>query len=217
MSEKPPAFPRLAVIAALVVAAGAGVLYMKGSPSGKKEQSAACASGEKAATAAKPLARGEVAAMNISTAPQPMPDLAFNGPDGQRKTLADFRGKTLLFNMWATWCVPCRAEMPALDRLQAALGSEKFEVVTVNIDTSRLERPKAFLSEIGVKSLAFYADPKAEIFQQLKQDGQVLGLPTTFLVSPEGCEIGLMSGPASWDSADGKALISRILESYAAK
>ncbi len=85
--------------------------------------------------------------------------VSFNGPDGKKLTLADFKGHNVLLNLWATWCVPCRSEMPALDRLQAKLGGSDFEVVAVNIDTSRLDRPKAFLNDAGVKNLGFYADP----------------------------------------------------------
>lgn len=215
MAENPTAFSRnrgaLALIALLALA-GAGLLYVKGGAGGKKEASGACAAAAKTATAVKDLARGEVAAMTIAGEPEPMPDLAFNGPDGQPRRLADFKGKTLLLNIWATWCAPCRAEMPALDRLQQQAGSDKFEVVAINVDTSRLDRPKAFFEETGVKSLAFYADPKADIFFQLKQAGQVLGLPTTFLVDPSGCRLGVMAGPAVWDSADARALVSRAAE-----
>jgi hypothetical protein len=102
--------------------------------------------------------------------------------------------------------------MAALDRLQKEAGSDRFEVVTVNIDTSRLDRPKAFLGEIGASNLAFYADPKAEIFFQLKQSGQVLGLPTTFLIDGKGCQIGLMQGPANWASDDGRSLVLQTAE-----
>jgi thiol-disulfide isomerase/thioredoxin len=197
---------------ALLIAGGAAFLYVKGGPSGKKESSPACVASQKLASSLAPLAKGEVAAMAIAKEPEPMPDLVFNGPDGKRMTLADFKGKTVLLNIWATWCVPCRQEMPALDRLQKAAGSDKFEVVAVNVDTSRLDRPKTFLGESGVINLAYYADPKADIFFQLKQAGKVLGLPTTFLVDPSGCQIGLMSGPAAWDSADAQALVAKAAE-----
>jgi thiol-disulfide isomerase/thioredoxin len=118
-----------------------------------------------------------------------------------------------LINLWATWCAPCRAEMPALDRLQAKLGGDKFEVVAINIDTARLERRKPFLDSVGVKSLAFYTDEKADIFQVLKQAGKVVGLPTTILVDAKGCELGLMAGPAEWDSPDAIALIQAAIAS----
>ena len=114
-------------------------------------------------------------------------------------------------NIWAAWCVPCRAEMPALDRLQQQLGSPSFEVVAINVDTSHLEKPKALLSEIGVKALKFYSDPKADVFFRLRQEGGLTGLPTTFLIDAQGCEIGRMSGPAAWDSADALKLIKGAL------
>jgi thiol-disulfide isomerase/thioredoxin len=213
-SAVPPSAPRnfkgvVALIALL--AAGAALLYVMGGPSGKKEASGACAASARIAESVEPVAKGEVAAMTIAKTPDPMPELAFLGPDGKPTTLASFKGKTVLFNLWATWCVPCRQEMPALDRLQKLVASDKFEVVAVNIDTSRLDRPRAFLEEVGVKNLAYYSDPKADVFFQLKQTGQALGLPTTFLIDPNGCAIGLMAGPAKWDSADAQSLVARAL------
>jgi thiol-disulfide isomerase/thioredoxin len=158
----------------------------------------------------KPLVHGEIAALTLASRPVPLPPLSFSGPDGKHLTLADFHGRDVLLNLWATWCVPCRQEMPALDRLEAKLGGQGFEVVAVNIDTARLDRPKAFLSEIGVKSLSFYSDSTADLFQVLRQDGKVLGLPTTILVGKDGCEIGTMAGPAQWDSDEGVALLTAV-------
>ena len=94
---------------------------------------------------------------------------------------------------------------PSLDRLQGARGNADFSVVAVNIDTARLDGPKAFLKEIGAKNLSLYADSSANIFETLKQDGKVLGLPTTILVAKDGCDIGTMAGPAKWDSPDALA------------
>lgn len=210
----PTAFSRRLASFALA-AAGAGFLYV-GGPSGKEgvavaSEGEACAASGKIAAAVKDLAKGEVAAMNISKAPEKLPDFAFNAPDGTPTSLAAFAGKILLFNVWATWCVPCRAEMPELDKLQAEMGSEKFQVTTVNIDTSRLDRPKKFFEETGVKSLALNADPKANIFFELKQAGKALGLPVTMLIGPDGCQIGLMNGPAPWHSDDARALVSAAL------
>lgn len=197
----------------LAAAVGVAFLYAGAGQPGKASAAEACAAARELAQKLAPLAKGEVAAMAIAKEPAPMTNVAFNGPSGERKTLADFKGKTLLLNLWATWCVPCRSEMGALDRLQARVGSDKFEVVAVNLDTARLDRPKAFLEEIGAKNLAFYADPKAEIFQLLKRTGDVLGLPTTFLIDPSGCRLGVMPGPAAWDSADGARLIDAALAS----
>jgi thiol-disulfide isomerase/thioredoxin len=211
--KKSAVFPRrLATI--VIAAAGAGFLYV-GGPSGKEGVARAardCAGAEKIAEAVKDLAKGEVAAMNISKAPEKLADFAFSGPDGSPVALAAFKGKTLLLNVWATWCVPCRTEMPAFDKLQGELGSDKFQVVVVNIDTSRPERPKKFFEETGVKALTLYTDSKANVFYELKQAGKALGLPVTMLVDPEGCQIGLMNGPANWGSADAKALVTKTIE-----
>ncbi len=207
--KKKPAALRPATL--LMAAAGAGFLYA-GGPGGKEARAADCAASAKIAEATKDLARGEVAAMTISKTPEKLPDYAFNDPDGKPVTLAAFRGKTLLFNVWATWCVPCRAEMPELDKLQAELGSDRFQVVTVNIDTSRLDRPRKFFEDMGVKALALNADPKANLFFEIKQAGKALGLPVTMLVDPEGCQIGLMNGPAAWHSADARALVTKAIE-----
>lgn len=212
---EPPTTPRsaapLMLIAAAVVVAGAGLLYVMERGSGKKDaapaSSAECAGAARTAAAVKDLARGEVAAMAISAAPDRLPPLKFNGPDGQPMTLDALRGQTVLLNLWATWCVPCRAEMPALDALQAELGSDKFQVAAINIDTARLDRPKAFFNEVGIKALTLYADPKADVFYEMKQASKALGLPVTALLDPAGCAIGLMNGPARWDSDDAKALV----------
>ena len=122
-----------------------------------------------------PLARGEVAAINIATEPKRLPDLAFNDAGGQPRKLSDFRGRTVLLNLWATWCVPCRKEMPALDALQAKLGGEQFQVVAINIDTRNLDKPKAWLDEVGIKGLGYFADPSAKVFQDLKSSRQGAG------------------------------------------
>jgi len=140
-----------------------------------------------------------------------MPDLAFEGPDGKPMKLSDLRGKVVLLNLWATWCAPCRKEMPALDRLQAALGGKDFEVVALSVDTRNLDRRKPFLDSVGVKSLAFYADPKADSLQILKGAAKVVGLPTTLLVDRRGCDLGVMAGPAEWDSPDAQALVKAAI------
>jgi thiol-disulfide isomerase/thioredoxin len=154
-----------------------------------------------------PLARGEVAAINIATEPKRLPELTFTDTGGQPRKLADFQGRTVLLNLWATWCVPCRREMPALDALQAKLGDDKFQVVAVNIDTRNLDKPKTWLEETGVRQLAYFADPSAKVFQELKAAGKALGMPTTLLVDPNGCELGVLAGPAEWASEDAIRLI----------
>jgi thiol-disulfide isomerase/thioredoxin len=158
-----------------------------------------------------PLARGEVAAVNVAKAPLKVPDVTFTDASGKAVTLADFRGRTVLLNLWATWCVPCRREMPALDALQSELGGQDFQVVAVNIDTRDTAKPKQFLQDIGVHKLAYYADPTAKIFQDLKAIGRAFGMPTTMLVDPRGCELGTIAGPAEWASQDGTKLIEAAL------
>jgi thiol-disulfide isomerase/thioredoxin len=201
---------RLVVAAGLILAAVAAfVLYAIAPRDGKNvAENAACPGARARAAALRPLAHGEVAAFRVADEPRPLPELKFTGAGGAPARLADFRGRAVLLNLWATWCVPCRQEMPALDRLQAARGGPDFTVVAVNIDTAKLDRPKAFLNEIGVKNLGFYADSSADILQTLKGDGEVLGLPTTVLADGNGCELGVMAGPALWDSPDALALIA---------
>ncbi len=166
-----------------------------------------CAAAKTVAERIAPLANGTIAALTVAKTPRPLVELAFEGADGEKHTLSELRGKTILLNLWATWCIPCREEMPALDRLQARLGDASFEVVAISIDTARLDKRKAFLSEAGVQSLQFYADPTAEVFQVLKKNGKVVGLPTTLLIDPHGCEVAQMAGPADWSSDEALRLI----------
>jgi thiol-disulfide isomerase/thioredoxin len=158
-----------------------------------------------------PLAHGEVAAFRAADPPAKLDRLDFKGPDGADMNLASFAGKALLLNLWATWCAPCRSEMPALDRLQTAKGGDRFQVVAVNVDLHNPERAKAFLGETGVKNLAFYSDPTSAIFANLKKNGLAFGLPTTVLIDSKGCRLGVMEGPAAWDSADAGALIDTVI------
>lgn len=203
-----PGTPRGAIVLAGVAAVAiAAVVYGIIAVGGKETGTGNCAVSEAGLAPLRAAATGEVAGLTVSKAMKPATDISFDGPDGTRKTLADFKGKTVLLNLWATWCLPCRAEMPALDQLQAKLGGDNFEVVAVNIDTARLEKRQAFLDEAEVKSLGFYADPKAAVFQTLRQAGKVVGLPTTLLIDSRGCELGIMSGPAEWASEDAQRLI----------
>jgi thiol-disulfide isomerase/thioredoxin len=201
------------LLAGMLVAIGAAaVVYGIGGQHGK-EAASQCQATAKVAARLDPLAHGEVAAFSIPKAAQPLPAFTFQGPDGAKHTLADFKGRTILFNLWATWCVPCRQEMPTLDRLQAKLGGPAFQVVAVNIDTARLDKPKQFLADAGVKNLALYADPSADTFQTLRLAGKVVGLPTSVLLDPNGCEIGTLAGGAEWASDDAVALVKAALGS----
>ena len=159
-----------------------------------------------------PLAHGEVAALTMATSPLRLPDLAFWDADGKPRKLSDWRGRTVLVNLWATWCVPCRKEMPALDSLQTRLGGTDFEVVAINIDTRDPEKPKNFLKEANLTRLGYFSDPKAKVFQDLKMIGRALGMPTSVLVDAQGCEIGTIAGPADWASDDAVKLVTAAVK-----
>ena len=158
-----------------------------------------------------PLAHGEVAAVKLTDEARKLPELAFRDAAGRPKLLADWHGRTVLLNLWATWCVPCRKEMPALDALQDKLGAPDFEVVAINIDTRNPDKPKNWLHEAGVERLAYYADINAKVFQDLKAVGKAIGMPTTLLIDPNGCEVASLSGPADWASDDGVKFVSAAL------
>jgi len=204
---------RLVLIAALAlvgVLAGAAGIYGIGAPA-RNPATATCQAASETAKRMAPLSRGEVAAVAVASDPHRLPDLSFRDGEGRELTLADWRGRTVLLNLWATWCVPCRKEMPALDALQAKLGGPKFQVVAVNIDTRAPDKPKAWLHDVGITNLAYYADPSAKTFQDLKVAGKAFGMPTTLLVDPEGCELGNLAGPAEWASDDAIKLIEAAL------
>lgn len=156
----------------------------------------------------EPLARGDMAAFVMNRAPQPLPEISFQDGAGKLLSLTRWKGKVVLLNIWATWCAPCRKEMPDLDRLQAALGSDRFEVVALAVDRAGVEGAKAFLDNIGAKRLAVYADPGARAGSALR----IAGMPTTLLLDPQGMEIGRLTGPAKWDGADARALIVQLIE-----
>jgi thiol-disulfide isomerase/thioredoxin len=155
-----------------------------------------------------PLSQGEVAAFVFRKTPEVLPEVKFQDGAGRERTLADWRGKVVLLNLWATWCLPCRTEMPALDRLQKDMGSDKFEVVAVSVDRKGAAASKKFLDEIKVEHLALYVDAMTRISADLR----VVGLPATLLIDTEGREIGRMFGPAEWDGEDAKRLIRAALK-----
>ena len=138
--------------------------------------------------------------------------MPFTAPQGGPATLTQFRGKPLMVNLWATWCVPCRKEMPALDELQGKLGGPNFQVVAGNIDTRDAAKPRTWLKDMGINRLGYFADPSAKVFQDLKEIGKAFGMPTTILIDAAGCEIATLSGPAEWASDDALKLIAAALK-----
>lgn len=215
-SKRPLGLPsaRLIMIAAVAgITAGAVAVYVRSMGSGNGMDGLTTASAgqcEGAAELAKSVSafsKGEVAAMAAAQPPRPL-QLAFKGPEGKDMTLADLNGKTVLLNLWATWCVPCREEMPALNALQSSMGGNDFEVVAVNIDTGSDQKPRNFYQDYKIDKLAFYSDSSMGVFNAVKKEGLAFGLPATLILDKKGCLIGAMNGPAAWDSEDAKALIT---------
>ncbi len=144
----------------------------------------------------------------VHDAPQDMPEVRFMTEDGSRKTLEAFRGKVILLNIWATWCIPCRKEMPTLDALQADLGSSKFEVVTLSIDKGGVPVVRKFFDEIGIRNLTVYVDQTTLSYTNLR----VLGLPTTLIVDADGKELARLIGPATWNAPDMEAFLRTYIK-----
>jgi thiol-disulfide isomerase/thioredoxin len=211
-----PAASRRIPLAVGAVAAGAligfAAIYGFGAFKRGPAGDSACNGAVDLARKIAPLAQGEVAALTMATTPLRLPDLAFEDADGKPRKLSDWRGKTVLVNLWATWCVPCRKEMPALDSLQTKLGGKDFEVVAINIDTRDAEKPKNFLKDGNLTKLAYFSDQKAKVFQDLKSIGKALGMPTSVLVDGQGCEIANIAGPAEWASDDAIKLIKAAVQ-----
>ncbi|WP_425961534.1 thiol:disulfide interchange protein TlpA [Rhizobium nepotum] len=219
MTEKRPfrlPSARLVAIAAVAgVLCGAGAVWFRHIGSESPVQGAAvaeaglCEGAAKRIASLKPLLKGQVAAMSATDTPRIIP-LSFKGPEAQEMSLADLKGKAVLLNLWATWCVPCREEMPALNALEKEKGGDGFEVVAVNIDTGADEKPKTFMDEYKIDALKLYRDSSMGVFNVLKKEGLAFGLPATLLLDENGCLLAAMNGPAAWDSEDAKALISAV-------
>jgi thiol-disulfide isomerase/thioredoxin len=219
-TSPPPIAPRRIALVIAAVLIGAVIGYAGVSGIGGLKRSAAgdpaCQQAVALSRKLAPLAQGEVAALTMATSPLKLPDLAFEDADGKPRKLSDWRGRTVLVNLWATWCVPCRKEMPALDALQTKLGGPNFDVVAVNIDTRDPEKPKNFLKDANLTRLGYFSDPKAKVFQELKGIGRALGMPTSVLVDGQGCEIATIAGPAEWSSDDAVKLITAAIKPAAA-
>ncbi len=192
-------------LAAFILAAGlAAVLY--GMPfGGKLAGDTAEEPGTPAATTdtLMPYAVGAVQNFVPAREPLPLEVIEFVDGDGNPLTLADFTGRVVLLNLWATWCAPCREEMPALDALQADAGSDDFLVLALSLDRGGIEKPRDFLGEIGIQHLALYHDKTGRMGTRLG----AFGLPTTLLIGRDGKSLGRLVGPAHWDDPDAVALV----------
>jgi thiol-disulfide isomerase/thioredoxin len=141
--------------------------------------------------------------------PKPLPDLAFQDADDKPLSFADFRGRALLINFWATWCAPCVKEMPALDRLQARFPKDKFLVLPLSIDGPTRPKVLPFYKDQKLAHLGIYFDKGRKAMQGL----DVTLLPTSILVDPQGREIGRLEGDADWDMPEGVALMKAAIAS----
>jgi len=204
--------PRHFINAGLATAAvgiAVGVWVSNGTVAGE------CAVNETARAALDGVATGELAALQVSGGGRSHADIAFVDDTGRPMTLADFEGKALLVNFWATWCGPCREEMPDLDALSADLGGERFEVVPINLDLGSeggIEKAQEFLDRMDLPNLPLFADPTFEAFTRLKNQGVALGLPATLLLDGNGCEMAVLQGPARWDSEQGRDVIDTLID-----
>jgi thiol-disulfide isomerase/thioredoxin len=161
-----------------------------------------------AAPAAVPPATGGFDKFTVSDRGKPAPDAVFRDAEGRERTLADFRGRVVLVSLWATWCGPCREEMPTLDALQARLGGRDFEVLAISQDRAGAAKARAFLDGIGVKHLPFYIDSSMKSARAFG----AFGLPTSILYGRDGREIGRMVGDADWAGEAAVRLIRTELE-----
>ncbi|KAB0677023.1 thiol:disulfide interchange protein TlpA [Aureimonas leprariae] len=201
---------RIVSLVALSLVAGAAVgavgVYVAETRSGNAA-AANCPLDDGLKQAIDAAARGEVAAVHALDAPFDARTIAFKDGSGAAKRVADYAGKSLLLNLWATWCVPCRAEMPALDALERQKGGTDLAVLPVNVDVGGDEKPKDFYAETNLTALPFLRDETMGVFNDLKGQGLAIGLPVSLLVDKAGCARAAITGPAEWASPDGLALI----------
>lgn len=196
-------WPAYILAALLATLAGFFAVYVNSGPNGNRDAETSLTpppARAPAATAGEgPLAglnSGDMATFLVHRAPKDVPPVTFSNGEGARVSLADWRGKVVLLNLWATWCLPCLKEMPALDRLKAEIGGDKFDVVAISVDRGGIEKPRKFLQKIDAKNLALYHDGGGTLSAKLR----VVGMPTTLLIDAKGREIGRLAGPAEWDS-----------------
>jgi thiol-disulfide isomerase/thioredoxin len=181
-----------AITILLVLAVGAfGVLFYR--LESERGADADIASGEASDAA--------IGKFNPLAAPLPAPEASFTAQSGETVTLAAFRGKVVLVNLWATWCAPCIQEMPSLARLQAKLGD--LAVVAVSEDRRGADVVDPFLAKIALAGLAIYLDPKNDLGHGFRVDG----LPTSYLIDRDGRIVAMLEGAADWDSA---AMVKRL-------
>lgn len=226
MTDKSKKSGLFIALAALVVGviAGAITVYWTADQSGNGEDetkiakaAAACTMSEATKASMDAAAIGELAAMRIAKKPIPLAHVGFKLPSGDDTSFGDWKDKVVLLNLWATWCGPCREEMPDLAKLQEEYGGDTFEVLALNVDRNGGAKPQQFLESIKATALGLYLDPKNVTFQDLRSKGLVFGLPTTMILDAQGCVQGVLSGIAHWDSDDARNLIEVSMKELGVK
>ncbi|MEM7299944.1 MAG: TlpA disulfide reductase family protein [Pseudomonadota bacterium] len=200
-------------IVRVLVAIGVGLgVYALSAVNSNQADAAQCSQSQSLAKTIDPFLLGDVAGLTPVKEARNLSGLTFNNGEGQPVTLADWSGRTVLLNLWATWCAPCLHEMPALNALQGAFGSDSFELVAVSVDLKSDQKPRAFYEKEKIDKLAFYQDASLSIFNNLKKMKLAIGMPTTVLIGPDSCAVAVLHGPAEWSGEDAKALIQAALK-----
>jgi thiol-disulfide isomerase/thioredoxin len=210
-----PAQPiRHRLLIAATMVASAVVLLLVGLEYGSRVPSPETAVRQSApATVSTGSASGNKLELSVFDQPHALPEVRFQDDQGHDLTLGDFRGRVVVLNIWATWCVPCRKEMPTLDRLQARLGGKDFLVVALSIDRKGAEAVRGFYQEVGVENLAIYVDPSGRGSRGLG----LPGVPTTLLIDQEGREVARKIGEAKWDGPEMVSLVERTMHGQPAR
>lgn len=211
IAKTPPNASLIWVLLIVLSLAIAGWVYFFADDKGNKLSAGSCDASVELAGQLEGSIGGDMAAFLISERPQSLLDISFLDSDGEPKTLGDFAGKTLLVNLWATWCAPCRAEMPSLQRLEVDMGGADFSVVPISVDLGSVDKPKQFYEEMELQKLAFYHDGTMAVFNEFKKRTLAVGLPATVLLDKTGCVLGRLNGPAEWGGVDAKRLISAAI------
>ena len=205
MSEKPRTLKPAILIVSLALIATAFGVYLKGEGDGKVGTTSAP---PVQGGVTRALATGDMTAFVVKAERKPVPEISFTTENGTALSLGQWKGRVVLVNLWATWCAPCRKEMPALAALQSEMGSKDFEVVAISVDRKGVEASAKFLSEVGASALKLYADPSTDALTKF----QAVGLPASILIDRQSREIGRLLGPAQWNSDDARALIKAAVE-----
>jgi thiol-disulfide isomerase/thioredoxin len=200
----------LVVVGVAVLAVAIASWVLLGNGASTKE----CPVQAEAASAIDFAAVGELAGLNPTGEGRGYATMAFKDAAGKAVDIADFKGKGLLVNFWASWCVPCREEMPALDALAAKYNSDDFMVLPINLDIGEdgLGKARKFLEDNKFANLPLYADNSFAAFERLKQEAVTVGLPASLILDQNGCELAVLQGPAHWNTPDGYAVIDALVK-----